>query len=133
MKRINVSQTLWELLAGIAGYGVVCQIAGVFFTADRIQYSVGLWIGIVLAMAMAVHMYWSIERAFSQGESSAQKVVRSHGLIRYAAVVVVFFLLAVTKAANPLAAFLGVMGLKAAAYLQPFTHKLFLKIQAALH
>ncbi len=31
---------------------------------------------------------------------------------------------------NPLAAFLGIMGLKVAAYMQPFTHKLIIRFLA---
>lgn len=34
-----------------------------------------------------------------------------------------FAVVMLTRAANPLAVFLGIMGLKAAAYLQPFVHR----------
>ena len=42
-------------------------------------------------------------------------------------IVIVMALVMVSGFANPLAAFLGLMGLKVAAYLQPFTHRICAK------
>ena len=56
-------------------------------------------------------------------EGAAQGFIRKHAFIRYAVIVAVFAVVMLTGAANPLAAFLGIMGLKAAAYMQPFIHK----------
>ena len=49
-------------------------------------------------------------------------------MIRYAVVVIVFLIVLMTKVLNPLITFLGIMSLKVAAYLQPFTHKLCNKV-----
>ena len=54
---------------------------------------------------------------------AAQGYIRKTAFIRYAVIVVVFAVVMLTRAANPLAVFLGIMGLKAAAYLQPFVHR----------
>ena len=54
LRRINAA--LPELLAGIILYGIVLQLVGVWFMSDKMQYTVGLWIGIFLAMGMAVNM-----------------------------------------------------------------------------
>ncbi len=53
LRRIN--PVLPELLAGIGLYGLVVQFAGMWFAADQLQYALGLWIGIILAMGMAVN------------------------------------------------------------------------------
>ena len=50
----------------------------------------------------------------------AQKYATSKNLLRYAVVLVVFAVLMLTHFADPLAAFAGLMGMKASAYLQPF-------------
>ncbi|HJA30141.1 MAG TPA: hypothetical protein H9956_00605 [Candidatus Eisenbergiella pullicola] len=47
--------------------------------------------------------------------------------IRYGLFVLVFAFITATDFASPLTAFLGVMGLKIAAYLQPVIHKLVTK------
>lgn len=76
-------------------------------------------------MAMAIHMAWSLGIALSLGEDGAIKMMQKHNLLRYGVVVLLLGLLMVLRLGNPLSAFLGIMGLKVAAYMQPITHKLF--------
>lgn len=121
----GLSDVLPDLLIGILLYGVVCEAVGLIFVKDRLFYSVGLLIGILCAMGMAVHMAWSLNMALDLGESGAVKKMQLHNLLRYGIVVVVIFALWLSGIGNPVVAFLGIMGLKVAAYLQPFTHKLF--------
>ena len=54
LRRINAA--LPELLAGIVLYGIVLQFVGVWFMPDKLQYTIGLWIGIGLALGMAINM-----------------------------------------------------------------------------
>lgn len=121
----GLSDVLPDLLIGILLYGVVCEAVGLIFVKDRLFYSIGLLIGILCAMGMAVHMAWSLNMALDLGESGAVKKMQLHNLLRYGIVVVVIFALWLSGIGNPVVAFLGIMSLKVAAYLQPFTHKLF--------
>lgn len=121
----QISDVLPDLLIGILIYGVLCEVIGMFFVKNRLYYSIGLAIGIICAMAMAIHMAWSLNIALDLGEEGAVSKMKMHNLIRYGVLVVIFGLLMVSNVGNPLVAFLGIMGLKVAAYIQPFTHKLF--------
>ncbi len=128
LRRIN--PVLPELLAGIGLYGLVVQFAGMWFAADQLQYALGLWIGIILAMGMAVNMAVVI---LDTVDAMAVKgtAVRA-GLwpvLRYVVVAGVVACAWYFEVGNPLAMFLGVMGLKVSAYLQPFLHKLILQIK----
>lgn len=123
----KIDKTLLELMIGILAWGVFWQIAGVWFVEDKLLSSIGLWIGVILALLAAVHMYWALNKALSLDEKGAQKVVMSHSLIRYGVIVLVLAVLGVTQLINPLITFLGVMGLKAAAYMQPFIHRFISK------
>ncbi len=125
----KINETLKELLAGIGAAGVLFQAAGVWLVKDRLSYSLGLWIGILLAGFLAWHMWRSIDTALDLGEAGAQKLVRRHSAVRYGLIVFVLAVLMLSRAANPLSAFLGIMTLKVAAYLQPFTHKVILKLR----
>lgn len=116
-------RTLLELSIGIIVWGALCQLAGVWFVADKTGYSLGLWMGTLLAVAAGVHMWWSLDRALDFAQDMAVKLMMKHNIIRYVAIVAVMAGIMVSGFANPLAAFLGLMGLKVAAYLQPFTHK----------
>lgn len=124
-KLAQLSDVLPGLWVGILLYGVLCEIVGLIFVSDRVFYSVGLLVGIMCALFMATHMAWSLNQALDLSEGDAVKKMQVHNILRYVVVVIVFFALLYTKLGNPLSAFLGVMGLKVAAYLQPFTHKFF--------
>lgn len=127
-KRINA--VLSELLCGIIFYGIVVQLAGVWFVADKLRYTSGLWIGIVLSAGMAVHMAVVLNDAADIGvEEPARKKVAIQSVLRYLVVVIVFFVTAQWKLGNLITLFIGVMGLKAGAYLQPLTHKVVLKLK----
>ena len=61
IRRLN--SALPALLLGILIYGVIVELAGVWFVEDKLRYSTGLWIGIALACGMAIHMAVVIEDA----------------------------------------------------------------------
>lgn len=76
-----------------------------------------------MAALAAYHMWRTLDRALDLEESAA-RVIQKNSILRYAVIVVVLGIIMVTEVCNPLAAFLGLMGLKVSAYLQPFTHRL---------
>lgn len=121
----QLSEVLPTLLFCILIYGVLCELIGVWFVERRVFYSIGLFAGVLCAMLMAIHMAWSLNIALDLGEEGCVKKMQTHNLLRYGVVVLIFGILLVTGLGNPLSAFLGVMGLKVAAYAVPFTHKIF--------
>ena len=125
----KMDKTLKELLIGIIGAGFLFQVTIVWFVKNRASYSVGLWIGVLLAAFLAWHMWKTIDEALDMGEAGAQKIMRKQSMLRYIIIIAVLAVLMCTKSINPLAAFLGVMTLKVAAYLQPITHKVISKLR----
>ena len=124
----KISETLKELLIGILFYGILVEVIGICFIKDKMYFTIGLWFGIILACAAAFHMWWGLDKAMDMG-NGASKYALSQNLIRYGVIVVAFGALCVVDLGNPIAAFAGIMGLKAGAYLQPFTHKIIIKFQ----
>lgn len=117
------NRTLLELESGIILFGLVCQLAGVWFFEDKATYSSGLWLGILIAMWSAAHMSHVLERAFDGPEEDVTKRMSRGSVIRYVAIVLAYGAVVLSGAGNPVMAFIGIMGLKVAAYIQPFTHK----------
>ncbi|MBQ7065513.1 MAG: ATP synthase subunit I [Lachnospiraceae bacterium] len=105
--------------------GVILEMIFIWFVKDKAGFTLGLFIGVILAVVMALHMAYTLDAAINLGEGGAIKVMQKHNLLRYGVVVLVCGVVMVTKIANPLAVFLGIMTLKVAAYFEPFTHKLF--------
>lgn len=125
VKQIN--RALLELWIGILFVGLLCQFIGMWFADSKVLYSIALWMGIVLALVTVVHMYRTLDRALDLG-AGAQKAVMTANLIRYGCIVIVFMIVLLTDVLNPLITFMGLMSVKVAAYLQPFTHKLCNKV-----
>lgn len=126
LKKIN--RTLLEMQLGLVVWGLGCQAVGAIFVQNQARYAVSLWFGIALAAISAGHMYHTLDRALDFDEKQANKMIFQGYLVRYASFIIILFLFMVTDSLNPLVIFLAYMGLKVAAFLQPFTHKLCNKI-----
>lgn len=122
-KITRINRTLFELETGIVIFGAVCQLF-VFLIEDKAAYSLGLWMGILVAGLSAFHMWWSLDRALELPERAAVKSMSTHNILRYVFITAVLALIAISGIANPLSAFLGIMGLKASAYLHFITKKI---------
>jgi vacuolar-type H+-ATPase subunit I/STV1 len=117
LKRIN--DALPGLVFGIVFYGIVVQLIGVWFVTDKISYSIGLWYGIAIAVGMAVNIATAI-----YGQKDANRRIVAKSLLRYIVVAVLLFILGLFDFGNLIMAFVGMLGLKISAYLQP----LFMKV-----
>ena len=129
LRRLN--DVLPELILGIIVYGIVAELIGILFVADKLAYSIGLAVGLLVACGMAINMASVILDTMDgyTGESQARVRVAVKAAFRYCIVAVIFAAMAIFEFGNFYAAFIGVFGLKIAAYLQPFTHKVILKLQ----
>ena len=127
----KLNDVLSELILGILVYGVIAELIGICFVADKLAYTIGLVIGVLMACGMAINMANVITDTMKgyAGEGDAKASVAGKAALRYCIVAVVFIVMAKFEIGNFYAAFIGVLGLKVAAYLQPFTHKVVLKLQ----
>ena len=128
LRRIN--NALPGLVLGILVYGCIVELLGVWFVTDRLHYTTGLIIGIALACGMAINIAIVLEDSVQiYGESHAKAKIIAKSVLRYVVVVIVFFLMMKWNLGNLITAFIGVLGLKVSAYLQPFTHRVIQKLQ----
>ena len=119
----KTDRTILEMHLGQLLFGIVCQLAGMFFTQSKGWYTASLWLGIAFSMAAVIHMARTLDRALQMGEAAAKVITRGY-LFRYILIVFAMVAAALTKVLNPLIIFLGYMSLKVTAYMQPLTHKL---------
>lgn len=123
LRRINPA--LPGLIAGILIYGLIVQLMGVWFVADKLGYSIGLWYGIAIGIGMAINLATVIYDAVTfDGEGNANKRVAAKSMLRYIVVAILFGILGYFEFGNLFTAFLGVMGLKISAYAQPLLNKI---------
>lgn len=127
LRRIN--ESLPGLVAGILLYGGIIQLVGMWFVEDKIGYSIGLWYGIAIAIGMSINMALVIYDAVTfDGASNANGRVVVKSILRYIVVVALFCILGIFEFGNVIAAFVGAMGLKISAYMQPLLNKLINKL-----
>ena len=109
LKRIN--DALPGLVFGIVFYGIVVQLIGVWFVA----IAVGMAVNIATVIYDATAIY---------GQKDANRRIVAKSLLRYIVVAVLLFILGLFDFGNLIMAFVGMLGLKISAYLQP----LFMKV-----
>ena len=127
LKRINPA--LPQLIVGIIIYGLLIQFTGVWFVQDKLDYSIGLWYGIAIAIGMGINIAVVIyDTVTFYGEGNANKRVAAKSMLRYFVVVILFFILGYFEIGNLFTAFLGALGLKFSAYMQPFLNKIVNKL-----
>lgn len=129
MKKLN--PTLVELWTGSVLFSVLALLAGNWFVENRLAYGLGLLVGLLTAMYLAWHMAKSIEKMIDKAEQGFDggAGMRVSSLLRYGLVVLILIASAfVSEYVNPISVFIGILGLKVAAYLQPFTHKIVFKV-----
>ena len=129
MKKQNA--TLIELWVGIVFFVLISLLAGIWFVENKIAYVFGLLIGALTAVYLAWHMARSIDKMLDKAELGVDPGagMRLSSLLRYGIVVLVLIITAfISEWVNPISTFVGILGLKVAAYLQPFTHKIVFKV-----
>ena len=128
LRRLN--DALPGLVLGIVIYGIMVEVAGVWFVEDKLRYTTGLLIGISVAIGLAINIAQVIRDAVEiYGADGARNRLIMKSVLRYLVVVVVFFVMMKFNLGSLVTAFIGVLGLKVSAYLQPFAHKVILELQ----
>ncbi|MCR5655071.1 MAG: ATP synthase subunit I [Lachnospiraceae bacterium] len=121
----EINDSLPDLWIGIAIYTLLAIGIGVWFVDRPLYCLIGLLCGSALAAFCAWHMARSIDRAVSYDEGEAVRSLQKGSMLRYGVILIVIGVLFAFDLGNPIAALVGVFGLKVSAYLAPFTHKIF--------
>lgn len=121
-----IDRYVFELWIGIILFGLVCEL-GVFLADNKASYTVCLLVGIITALIAAYHMWWSIDRSFDYGADAAKKMSIQF-IIRYLFFVIVLGIMGMLYGAYVLISFLGLLSIKASAYMEPFTKKMSIRI-----
>lgn len=119
----SINRALLELELGIIALGILGMILVSFLFGIFPWNMLSMLLGTILAMAGAFHMYIVLDRALDLGDKAQSKMVAG-SIIRYTVLIVILLLVIKSGLLDPMITFVGVMFLKVASYLQPFTHKL---------
>lgn len=116
----SLNNALPGLLLTILLLGLLFEVILVWFIPEPRKFTIGLWIGIGIAVFMAIHMAAVISDLTDfMSEKQAKSKAVLHAILRYIVVAAVLGIMAFTDVGYVLAALLGAVSLKIAAYLQP--------------
>lgn len=112
-----------RMIAVIVGYNILVQILLLFISDALLYQSLGLWIGAFVGIGMVIHMKRTAEDTLDIGVYGGKEYAKKKALIRMVTVVLTFGVAFYFQIGDVLTAFIGVMGLKVSAYLQPFINR----------
>ncbi|MDO4554389.1 MAG: hypothetical protein Q4B70_04500 [Lachnospiraceae bacterium] len=115
-------ETLMDLFIGITLYFIIFEIVGLIFVENRLSYTIGLVLGCAAAAFMAWHMFTSIDSALDMPEQDAVKYSRKRSLIRWLVMLAAAFAGMRLEIISFPAVITGILGLKIAAFCQPYTN-----------
>ena len=122
LRRIN--DALPGLVLGIVLYGVLVELAGVWFVDDKLGYTIGLWYGIAIAIGMAINLATVIlDSVTLDGGKNANRRIIAKSILRYVVVVILCLILGYFQVGNLFMALIGGLGLKISAYMQPLLQR----------
>ncbi len=122
------NRILLEWRTGILACGLLIWIIGLFPVSEKGRFTTSLWLGVLAAFVCTWHMYRSLDRALDYDQATAQKKIYSSYLVRYFALAAFLAAVCMSRLADPVPVFLGILTLKLGAYLQPLLHKAFNKL-----
>lgn len=125
----RMSEVVRELLLGILVYGALVEILILLMVEQKADCSLGLFLGLIAAVAMVFHMERTIGDAVELPGKAMNVSIQKSSMVRYSLMAMFFIAVILVDKDAFLACFIGTMGLKVAAYLQPFTHKILTKAQ----
>lgn len=118
-----------EVSAGIVLFTLVAMaVAGIVY--PRASVFLGLLLGMVLALAMFLSMAEIMDRSMRTGDAATvQKRTVIGSVVRYIVLFAVLVIVVVwfPDRINAVALVIGVLGLKAGAYLQPAIHRVLFR------
>lgn len=117
--------TVFEMWIGTVLFAILCEFIGIWFVKDRAAYTMGIVSGALLSCFATWHIWYMLDSSLETGdEKTASRRIGTGYLIRYFALIILIVVLYLTRIGSPFAAFIAYFGMKPAAYMQPFIHRL---------
>lgn len=121
----EAKQSLTRLIIGIWICMIPVSVLGLVLTAGQIGFLFGELIGCVLATAMALHIYHTLDVALDLDPEHAARHAKSGSVVRSMITIVILAIgFWLRHWINPIGIFTGMMGLKLSVYLMPVYDKI---------
>lgn len=129
----QAKDTLYSLILGIVFFGIILGVFGTllfgaFLPDARFAFLLGSMTGVVTACGIAVHLYKTIGKSLDMEADSGSNYMKRMALLRLLLMgLPVILSVLFPDVLHPLGTFMGLMGLKFGALLQPVVLRLIKK------
>ncbi len=116
----QVKETLTGLLIGIGVYSVIVEIIGIIFSEDILSYTLGLLVGVVVAVILIIHMTRTLDDALDLPQDDATRYMRKKTVFRIVLMLAALLGAMLVPHVNFFTVLLGLLGMKVGALMAPF-------------
>lgn len=116
----QVKETLTGLLIGMGIYSIIVEICGFIFLEDIISYTLGLLLGVAVAVALVAHMTRTLDDALDLPQENATKYMRGKTVTRILIMLAALVGGMMIPHVNFFSVLLGLLSMKAGALMAPF-------------
>ena len=119
----QLDETYLDLMIGILLGGVSSAILGMIITRGDLRYLIGAVVGLIAAWIMITTMMVSIQKSVQMDTHQASRHMIVSALIRYVVTLVVLYVMIKLSMSAFIAALVGFLSSKFAAFLQKPVHE----------
>lgn len=123
LKRTNAILT--QLIMIVVVYAILVELVGVWFSAEKLKYTLGVLTGLILAIFMLIHMAVIIDDSLMVTEKRGKIWISVKAIFRYLVIGGVVIGMTYFQWGSFVSCFITIFGVKVAAYVYPFLHKWF--------
>lgn len=114
---------LARMIKVMIAYSLLVQLLLLVIRSSLIYQSVGLWIGTAIGIGMIIHIKRSVEDTLQMGEYHGPSYSKKKTALRLGLMIMALGLTFYFNLGSMLTVFIGIMGLKVSAYLQPVINR----------
>ncbi len=116
----QVKETLTGLLIGMGVYSVIVEIIGIIFSEDILSYTLGLLVGVVVAVILIIHMKRTLDDALDLPQDDAIRYMRKKTVFRIVMMLVALLGSMLALRVSFFGVLLGLFSMKMGALIAPF-------------
>lgn len=116
MNKTFIKQHAMEIT--MVTFSLIVYIAGLIVVADYLSWTLGIALGLIIALLKLKLMGNTLKKAISLSENKAKGYVQRQYVIRYLLTGAVLFIAALTEGISLLGVFFGLISMKIGAYVQ---------------
>lgn len=118
----RMNETLLDLITGCLVYSIIFECIGLIFVHNKAAWSLGLLLGTIVAVGLAISMYHSIDSCLSMDPARASRTMTLWSILRILVMLAAAWVGMKFSFISFPAVIVGILGLKVSSHLHMYTN-----------